>query len=136
VDDGSPASHQRLLLAGKVTNVQRGFRQWFALLCWTSMPAVLAAIPSAIVLMTATTTQIDQGDLQPLSLNSLFFHRTFDQSGYTLLTSINLLGLLGMYLLVFGVRTWSGRSWLFSAIFSLLPMALIFGVAAFFMGRS
>jgi hypothetical protein len=125
-----------LLLAAKVTNVQRGYRQWFALLCWTSIPAVFAAIPSAIVLMTTTTTQIDQGDLQPLSLNSLFFHRTFEQPGYALLTGINVLSLIGMYLLVLGVRTWSGRSWLFSAIFSLLPMALIGGIAAFFMGRS
>jgi hypothetical protein len=125
-----------LLLAGKVTNVQRSFRQWFALLCWTGIPAVLATIPSAIVLMTTTTAQIDQGDLQPLSLNSLFFHRTFDQSGYALLTGINLLSLVGMYLLVLGVRTWSGRSWLFSAIFSLLPIALIMGIAAFFMGRT
>ncbi len=29
-----------LLLAGKITNVQRSFRQWFALSCWTSLQGV------------------------------------------------------------------------------------------------
>jgi hypothetical protein len=30
-----------------------------------------------------------------------------------------------------GVRTWSGRSWLFSCIFALLPYVLIYGIWAF-----
>ena len=71
------------LLAGKVTNVQRSFRQWFALACWTSMPSLLAIIPAAFVLLTATTAQIDQAELQPLSLNALFFHRAFGEPGFT-----------------------------------------------------
>jgi hypothetical protein len=69
------------LLAGKVTNVQRSYRQWFALSCWTSLPSLLAIIPAAIVLLTATTAQIDQAELRVLSLNSLFFHRAFGEPG-------------------------------------------------------
>jgi len=126
-----------LLLAGKITNVQRSFGQWFALSCWTSLPSVLAAIPSAIVLLLSTTTQIDQSELQPLSLNALFFHRAFDQPGFSLLTSINLLHFLALYLAALGVRTWSGRSWTFSTVFVSLPWALIVGVWAFIaLGRS
>ena len=34
------------VLAGKVTNVQRSFKQWFALACWTSLPGA-DLIPAA-----------------------------------------------------------------------------------------
>ena len=125
-------------LAGKVTHVQRSFGQWFSLACWTSLASTaLAVIPSAIVLLLATSTQIDQGDLQPLSLNSLFFHRSFDQPGYSLLTSINVLHFVALYLTALAVCIWSGRSWTFSAVFASLPWVLICGVWAYFsMGRS
>jgi hypothetical protein len=125
------------LLAGKVTNVQRSYRQWFALSCWTSLPSLLSIIPAAIVLLTATTAQIDQTELRVLSLNSLFFHRSLGEPGYTLLTSVGVPEFLSIYLAMLGVKVWSQRSWIFSAIFTLLPLALILGVVGLFqMGRS
>lgn len=125
------------LLAGKITSLQRGFKQWFSFACWTALPAVLGVIPAAWVLLTATSAQIDQGALQPLSLNSLFFQRAPGEPGYTLLLSINLLQFLSLYLAAVGIKTWSGRSWLFSIIFTALPFVLIYGCWAFFaLGRS
>ncbi|MEO6185041.1 MAG: YIP1 family protein [Steroidobacteraceae bacterium] len=125
------------LLAGKITNVQRSFKQWFAFTAWTALPSVLSVIPAGYVLLTATSAQIDQGDLQPLSLNSLFFQRAPGEPGYTLLLSINLLQFLSLYLAAVGVKTWSGRSWLFSIVFSALPFVLIYGCWAYFaLGRS
>jgi hypothetical protein len=53
------------------------------------------------------------------------------------LTSIGLPEILSVYLAMLGVKVWSGRSWTFSAIFTLLPVALILGVVGLFlMGRS
>jgi uncharacterized membrane protein YhdT len=125
------------LLAGKITNVQRSFSQWFALSCWCNLPTLLTAITSAIVLATTTSTQFDDAELKVLSLNALFFHHKFGEPGYALLSAIGLPELLTMYLSVLGVRVWSGRSWTFSAIFTLLPVALILGVVALFtLGRS
>jgi len=125
------------LLAGKITNVQRSYKHWLALACWSSLPGVLAVIPAAIVMLTATSTQIDQGDLQVLSLNNLIFHRDVAEPGYSLLISINLLQLLGLYLATLGYRVWSGRSWLASAVFTCLPWVLICGTWAYFaLGRS
>jgi hypothetical protein len=121
-----------MLLAGKVTSVKRSFRHWFALIWWAGLPgAVLTLLGAAFVLLTATTTQIDQADLKPLSINALFVQKTFDQPGYTLFSSIDLIQLFSMYLAVAGVRAWSGRSWLFSSIFALLPYVLIYGIWAF-----
>jgi hypothetical protein len=119
-----------MMLAGKITNVQRSFGQWFAFSSWASLPAALSLVPAAFVLLSATTAQIPQEDLKPLSLNALLFQRQPGEAGYTLLSYIDLLQIFCMYLTVVGVRVWSGRSWLFSAIFALLPTALVLGIWA------
>lgn len=125
------------LLAGKITNVQRSFRQWFSLACWTSMPSLLTVITGAVVLAMATSTQIQDSDLRVLSLNSLLFHKAQGEPGYALLSYVGLPELLSMYLAIMGIRVWSGRSWLFSAVFALLPVAVIGGIVAMVvMGRS
>lgn len=121
-----------LLVAGKITGVRRGFGHWFAFTWWAGLPgAILSLLGAAFVLLTATTAQIDQAELKPLSLNALFVQKTFDQSGYTLFSNIDLIQLFTLYLCVVGVRAWSGRSWLFSSIFALLPYGLIYGIWAF-----
>lgn len=124
-------------LAGKVTNVQRSFRQWLALTCWTGLPVVLTVIPAAITLLTATTRQLEPVAMQPLSVNALFLDLPISDPGYSLFTSLTLPTLLTLYLAAVGVKLWSGRSWLFSAIFVALPSILIYGIWAFIaLGRS
>jgi hypothetical protein len=121
-----------LMLAGKITRVRRSFRHWFAFTWWAALPgAVLTFVASAFVLLTATTAQIDQTELKPLSLNALFLQKAAGEAGYTLFNSIDLIQIFSMYLAVVGVRHWSGRSWLFSTVFALLPYALIYGIWAF-----
>jgi hypothetical protein len=119
------------LLVAKITNVPRGFRQWFALACWTSLPGVLAIVPAALVLTGASNAQLPQEELQPLSLNSLFFHREVGERGYTILTYVSLLGLAGVFLTALGVKHWSGRSWLYSVLFAALPVLLLVAFYAF-----
>ena len=117
-----------LLLAGKITNVQRSFRQWFALSCWTSLPGVLAVIPAAMVLLGASSPQIPQADLQALSFNELLLHLTPKDSGYLLWSNFGVLSLVSLYLSSLGVKLWSGRSWLFSVLFATLPVLLVVGI--------
>lgn len=118
------------LLAGKVTNVQRSFKQWFALACWTSLPQILAVLPAIPLLLTAKSPQIEASALSPLSLNELIFHRGMGEPGYNLFTNINLLHIFTVFLVVFAIKLWSGRSWLFAAVYTLLPCVLIGGVWA------
>jgi hypothetical protein len=118
------------LLSAKLTNVKYGYRQWLALACWCNVPTLLAQVASAIVLLTTTTAQISQGDLQPLSLNSLIFHKDATASGYTALTYITVLHLWTMVLSVYGVKLWSNRSWLFSFLFACWPGLLVLGIWA------
>lgn len=118
------------LLAGKVTGVSRSFRQWFSLASWTSLPTLLTYIPAAFVLATAGNGQIENGAMNPISLNELVFHRHIGDPGYSLLSSLGPLQLLAWWLSVVGVRRWSGRTTLFSAVYVLLPPAAIYGVWA------
>jgi Yip1 domain len=119
------------LLAGKVTNVQRSFKQFFALACWTSLPQILAVLPAIPLLLSTKSPQTEPGAMSPLSLNELFFHRGMGESGYNLFSNLNLIHIYTVFLVVLGIKMWSGRSWLFATVFTLLPAALIGGLWAF-----
>jgi hypothetical protein len=120
------------LLAAKVTGVERGFRHWMTLACWASLPSALAVVPAALVMLSATSNQIGQESLQPLSLNELFFKRERGAPGYGLLSNINLFQFASLYLAAAGLKTWSRRTWLYGIIVSALPFVLIYGIWALF----
>lgn len=120
------------LLAAKITGVERGFRHWLALAAWSTMPTVLAVIAAAVVLLTASSNQIGQEALQPLSVNALLLQREPGEPGYALFSNMNLLQFVALYLAAVGVREWSGRSWTYAIVFSALPFVLVYGVWAFF----
>jgi hypothetical protein len=121
-----------LLLAGKITGVRFKFEQWFALACWTALPAILLnnIIAALIILTSNDSSQLMPDSLQPLSLNELFFHRAMGQPGQSLLSALGLANLWSLGLTALGVRLWSQRSWLFSLLFVLTPNVLIYGLWA------
>lgn len=123
------------LLAAKVTKLPLGFKHWFALTCWTSMPLLLGTVVGAIFMLMSDTTQISPNTLQPLSLNELLFHLPLGSPGQTMLSSLSIPALLGAILSIIGVHTWSQRSWIFSAIVALIPVALFYGIWAIFAFR-
>jgi hypothetical protein len=124
-----------LLLAAKVTRLPQGFKHWFALTCWTALPLLLSAVVAAILLLTGDNAQVAPGVLQPLSLDELLLHRPMGSPGQTLFGSLTIPGALSWILAIIGVRAWSGRSWLFSTIFILIPIVVMYGVWAYFAFR-
>ncbi len=119
-----------LLLAAKVTKLPQGFKHWFALVCWTSLPMLLGTVVAAIFLLMSDTTQVSPSVLQPLSLNELLLHRPMGSPGYALLESLSIPTVLSSILMIIGVRVWSQRSWAFSAILTLLPTVVFYGIWA------
>ena len=124
-----------LLVAAKVTRVQIGFKHWFALTCWATLPALLSVVVAAIFLLLADSPQISPGTVSPLSVNELLVHRPFGSPGQGLLDSLNIPGFLGWALMIIGVHTWTRRSWLFSTLFVMLPTVVIYAVWGFFAFR-
>jgi hypothetical protein len=117
-------------LAGNIVNVRHSFQQWLALSCWTSLPHLVATAVMALYLLTASTNQLGYEELSLLSFNELFFHKSMDEPGFTLLSSLTVMHPWSWWLTVLGVRIWSGRSWLFASVFALAPIVLIYGVWA------
>lgn len=124
-----------LLLAAKVTKLPQGLKHWFALSCWTALPALINTVVAAILLIISDTTQLSPSVLQPLSINELVLHRPLGTPGFALFESLNIPGVLGWILMIIGVRVWSQRSWVFSTIFIVLPIVVIYGIWAFFTFR-
>lgn len=112
-------------IAGRMTGFSRTYRQWFAFAWWTSLPGLVALVPTILVLLLSPAAQIDPSAMQPLSLNSLFFHLEPKDSAYQLTQNVQIVMVLTLGLAVYGVRCWSKRSWLYSAVFALLPMFVV-----------
>lgn len=122
-----------LLLATKITGVERSFRHWLTLAAWSTLPVnLVGSLLAALVLLTASNNQVGQTALQPLSLNELLFHRQAGDAGYSLLSTINLLQLVSLYLTAMGLKVWTARSWTYSIIVAALPFVLVYGIWAFF----
>lgn len=120
-------------LAGRVANVKQTFLHWFSLVAWSTLPALIGTLATFVLLATSgANAQVGPADLQVLSLNNLLFQLEPGQKGYQFWSTLNLLSAWGWALCVVGVRTWSGKSWAFSAIFVMIPFAVIYGGWAFF----
>lgn len=119
-----------LLLAAKVTGLPQGFKHWFALSSWSSLPLLLGSVVSAIFLFLSDNTQISPSVMQPLSINELVLQRPMGSPGYALFESLTIPLMLSLLLMIIGVRAWSGRSWAFSAVLVLLPVVVLYGVWA------
>ena len=120
-----------LWLAAKVTKLPQGFKHWFTLVCWSSLPVLLGTVVASILLFLSETPQIALGVIQPLSLNELLFHVPPESRGYALASSISIPAILGWALMIIGVRVWSQRSWAFSAAFILVLVVLVYAIWAF-----
>jgi hypothetical protein len=120
------------LLAGNLTGVQKPFKNWFALAWWTGLPGLISVVPAALILLLSDNNQISSSAMAPLSLNELIFHKGMAERGFTLLTTLTLIHPIIWGLTVVGVHVWSGRSWLYSTLFSLLPPLLVYGTWAAF----
>jgi hypothetical protein len=118
------------LLASKIKNVERSFDQWLALAAWASFPGLIGILASVAFLATTSSTKIGNEEIVILSLNELFFHLPLGHKGTTFLASITILHPWTWYLATLGVKTYTGRSWLFSSLFVLLPVVLYYGIFA------
>jgi len=120
-----------LQLAAKVTKLSQGFKHWFALACWCSLPLLLGNVVSVILLFLSENSQVSPSVLAPLSLNELLLHRPMGSPGHMLLESLGIPTFLSFALMIIGIRVWSQRSWVFSATMTLLPWVFIYGIWAF-----
>jgi hypothetical protein len=117
-------------VVAKIKNLQIGYGKWFAFVCWTSMPALLTLPLGAIQIMMAQAGHLDINQLNPVSLNSLFFHLESGRHWASLLDSISLITVWTVVLSVIGFQAWSKMSRAASVLVVLLPTVVIYGAWA------
>jgi hypothetical protein len=117
-------------LLGKLLNIKRTFADWLAVVWWAALPITLNTVASLLFLVFTRSRQISPLDLNVLSLNALFAHRTMHQSGVNILMMLTVLHPLAWWFLVRGTQALSGRSLGFSAAFTLMPILLFYGIWA------
>jgi len=118
------------LLAGKITNVQYSFKQWFSFSVWCSVPLIIGLVASyGIMLIQDPNAQIGPSELSVFSANE-FFQLPPSHRGSQLLTQLNPITLWTWAVTIIGIKTWSNRSWLYSTVVAMLPSAIIYGIWA------
>lgn len=117
-----------LLLINKLVDKQSlGFKHWFALACWTSIPAIFTSLASLANILLSDHGQVAFDAVNPLNLNGLLFHISSGKAMAAPLTAIDPFTLWGLVLLTLGYRQWTNSSLASSAIIACAPTVVIYG---------
>lgn len=115
-------------LAAKIIGSEIGFGKWFAFSTWCMVPGLLLIPAGAAKLLMASNGQITQEQLNPLSLNQLFFHLPNSNAWAGLLNAIHLPFFWSLFVGFVGYQVWTKKSSATSWIVVLLPWVLIYGI--------
>jgi hypothetical protein len=108
-------------LAGRIFGAGNGFREWLSLACWSSVPTIIPSLLSAGLLFLHPNGQVTQEQLNAISLNEVFLHLDPTNRFYGVASTFTLLHPICWIIVLLGVRQWLSRSWLFAAIYSVVP---------------
>jgi hypothetical protein len=118
-----------LLLVNKLIDKQNlGFKHWFSLVCWTSIPAIFTSVASLSNILLAENGQLALDEINPVNLNSLLFHFPASEALAGPLTAIDPFTLWAVVLLALGYRQWTGSSLASSVIIACAPTVIIYGI--------
>ena len=115
------------MIVGKSINKDVGFGTGFALSAWASVPGLLMLPLGAVAITLASGGQLGFSELNPLSLNQLFFHHELTHPMTSVLDSISVTSIWGMVLTVIGFQVWAKVSTSTALKVVLIPYLIIFG---------
>jgi hypothetical protein len=95
------------MIVGKSTNKDVSFGAGFALSAWAFVPALLMLPMGAVAIAMASGGQLGFSELNPLSVNQLFFHHDMAHPMTGVLDSINATSLWSVFLMVVGYQVWA-----------------------------
>jgi hypothetical protein len=117
-----------LILISKTTKSPMQFESAFALACWSSVPIMLTFPLAAIQLLMANNGQVGLEELNPLSLNQLFFQYKMTDKMAGIANNVSIFTFWNIFLMVIGYEIWAKakRSTAISVI--VVPYAVIYGL--------
>lgn len=115
------------MAAGKLCSKEFSFGKGFALVAWSYVPGLLSLPLGAMQIMLSSSGQMGFSDLNPLSLNTLFFHYLMSHPMASLLDSVSVLSVWSAVLLVIGFQAWAKVSRATALKVVLIPYLVIYG---------
>lgn len=116
------------MMVGKFINKDVSFGTGFALSAWASVPGLLMLPLGAVAIVLASGGQLSFSELNPLSVNQLFFHHEMTHPMAGVLDSINLTSLWSVFLTVIGFQVWAKVARGTAIKVVLIPYAIIYGI--------
>ena len=107
----------------------QGYGQWFSFTAWTNLPGSVAFVIMGISYLLAGK-QSNMLNLDVTSLNTLIFRLKPGDSWFALANSLHLTTFWVWGLMVVGLAQWTRQSLGKSALITLAPYALIYGIWA------
>lgn len=109
------------------------FKQWFGLVSWCTLPAVLGIVAQIINLLVSDARFMPQDALNPLAFGNLL---AIDRTGATLvqriLLGIDVTSLWSLVLQVLAYQAWTKSSFVKTIGIVFAPLVLIIGIATAF----
>lgn len=105
---------------------EQGFGTWLSFVVWTSFPAILAMLATALYMLSTSSRQISPVDMDITSLNTLLFHVPYAHKGQFIASSLRLTTIWSWVLMVIGLSTWTGKSLGKAAMVVLAPYAVLY----------
>lgn len=117
-------------LVSKFTQSELPFGRGFALALWASVPTLLLNLLGALQIILNPDGHLELGQLNPVSLNQLFFHIEMGRPWSSLLDSVSVISIWNMVLLVIGYQVWTRAPRATAAKVVLIPYAVIYAIWA------
>jgi len=116
-----------LMFVGKMYSKQFTFGKGFALAAWSSLPSLLALPLGAMQIMLASSGQMVFSELNPLSLNTLFFHYPMSHPAAALFDSFSVISIWSAVLMVIGFQIWAKVTRAAAVKVVAIPYVVIYG---------
>lgn len=115
------------MFVGKIYSKEFSFGKGYALVAWSYVPGLLSLPLGAMQIMLSSSGQIGLSDLNPLSLNTLFFHYPMSHPMASLLDSVSVLSVWTAVLMVIGFQAWAKVPRAAALKVVLIPYLVIYG---------
>jgi hypothetical protein len=115
-------------LVAKVKGLAIGFGHWLAYVVWAGVPSLLLLPIGYIMILLTPSGQLSLAQLDPASLNQLFFRLPSTAGWGRLLDAAPPTAIWSYLLLVIGYRNWTSSTGVVSVLVPLAPYILFYGV--------
>lgn len=115
------------MLVAKSMGKEFSFGTGFALSAWSGVANLLLLPLGAVQILMSSNHQLSMSELNPLSLNQLFFHYGMDNKLASPLDMLSLTTILSMVLMVIGFQAWAKASRTSAIMVVVIPYLVIFG---------